>query len=415
MNWKIKSRKEKPNYDGVSLSKRSLRIFAKNKMALTSGIFIFIIGLISILGYLITPDDSPFANSQMLEIASRKPGFSVNCVLLKENKSNVKPSVVHKMLYGCEPEYQYIPFSSYRFDPPLMIIETYQDETGHDSIDVMYHLADVAFALKEGEPIKWDSISGTITFTTIDGKETTRSAEEIQKLVEREHIKNRYFLLGTDRFGRDMLSQLIIGARVSFSVGFVAVCISVIAGLFFGSLAGFFRGWVDDLILWFINVIWALPTLLLSMAITFALGKGFWQVFVAIGLTMWVEVARVARGQIISIREKEYIEATKALGLPFKNVIFRHVLPNIMGAVIVISAANFASAILLEAGLSFLGIGVQPPMASWGSMIKDHYGYIILDQAYLAILPGLAIMLLVLAFMIFGNGLRDAMDSRSVK
>jgi len=415
MNLKLKSRKKKPDYDGISLSKRSLRIFVKNKLALTSGIFILFIGLISVLGYLIAPDDSPYSNSQMLEIASRKPGFSVNCVLIKENKSMVEPSVFHKMLYGREPEYQYIPYSSYRFDPPWMIIETYQDETEHDSINVMYHLADVAFALMEGAPIECDSISGAMTFKTIDGEEITRSVEEIQRIIENGHIKKRYFFLGTDRFGRDMLSQLIIGARVSFSVGFVAVCISLMAGLFFGSLAGFFRGWVDDLILWFINVIWALPTLLLSMAITFALGKGFWQVFVAIGLTMWVEVARVARGQIISIREKEYIEATKALGLPFKNVIFRHVLPNIMGAVIVISAANFASAILLEAGLSFLGIGVQPPMPSWGSMIKDHYGYIILDQAYLAVLPGLAIMLLVLAFMIFGNGLRDAMDSRSVK
>jgi len=129
---------------------------------------------------------------------------------------------------------------------------------------------------------------------------------------------------------------------------------------------------------------------------------------------MWVEVARVVRGQVLSIREKEFIEAARALGYRNRRIIFRHILPNVMGPVIIISAANFSSAILLEAGLSFLGIGVQPPTPSWGSMIKENYGYIILDYAYLAILPGIAIMLMVLAFMLLGNALRDALDVKVV-
>jgi peptide/nickel transport system permease protein len=148
---------------------------------------------------------------------------------------------------------------------------------------------------------------------------------------------------------------------------------------------------------------------LLVIAITFALGKGFWQVFIAVGLTMWVDIARVVRGQVYSIKEKEYVEAARALGFSTFRTIFRHILPNITGAVIVVTASNFASAILLEAGLSFLGIGVQPPMPSWGTMVKENYSYILLDSAYLALLPGLAIMLLVLAFMLLGNGLRDAL------
>ena len=142
---------------------------------------------------------------------------------------------------------------------------------------------------------------------------------------------------------------------------------------------------------------------------------GFWQVFVAVGLTMWVEVARVVRGQILSVREKEYVEAGKVLGFSSFRIIFRHILPNVLSPVIVISAANFASAILIEAGLSFLGIGVQPPMPSWGSMIKENYAYIILDSAYLAIFPGMAIMFMVLAFMLIGNGLRDALDVKTSK
>jgi len=149
------------------------------------------------------------------------------------------------------------------------------------------------------------------------------------------------------------------------------------------------------------------------IAITFALGKGFVQVFVAVGLTMWVEVARVVRGQVLSIRNLEYIDAARALGFSSSRIIYRHVIPNVMGPVVVISAANFASAILLEAGLSFLGIGAQIPMASWGQMIKEHYPYITTSMAYLAVLPGLCIVALVLAFMLVGNGLRDSFDTHS--
>lgn len=216
--------------------------------------------------------------------------------------------------------------------------------------------------------------------------------------------------MGTDSYGRDVLSQIMIGSRVSLSVGFIAVFIALLIGITLGALAAYYGGWVDTIIIWIINVVWSIPTVLLVIAITFALGKGFWQVFVAVGLTMWVDVARVVRGQVFSLKEKEYIEATRALGFSTFRTIFRHILPNIAGSVIVITASNFASAILLEAGLSFLGIGVQPPMPSWGSMVKENYGYILLDSAYLAFLPGLAIMILVLAFMLLGNGLRDAID-----
>jgi peptide/nickel transport system permease protein len=166
--------------------------------------------------------------------------------------------------------------------------------------------------------------------------------------------------------------------------------------------------------MWLINVVWSIPTLLMVIALTMVLGKGFWQIFVAVGLTMWVEVARVVRGQVMSLREKEFVEAAKVLGFGTRRIVFRHILPNVMGPVAIISAGNFATAILLEAGLSFLGIGVQPPIPSWGTMIKDHYGYLIMDKAYLAILPGVAIMLLVLAFTLIGNGLRDALDTKEI-
>jgi len=160
------------------------------------------------------------------------------------------------------------------------------------------------------------------------------------------------------------------------------------------------------------NVIWGIPTLLLVFAITLVLGKGFWQVFIAVGLTMWVSVARLVRGQVLNVRELEYVEAAKALGFSNARIIARHIIPNIIGPVMVIAASNFASAIVIEAGLSFLGVGVQPPQPSWGLMVKENYNFIITQNPMLALAPGFAIMLLVLAFNLFGNGLRDALNVR---
>jgi peptide/nickel transport system permease protein len=164
--------------------------------------------------------------------------------------------------------------------------------------------------------------------------------------------------------------------------------------------------------MWFINVMWSIPSLLLVFAITLMLGKGFWQIFIAIGLIMWVSTARIVRGQVLAVRQLEYVLAARALGLSDFRIIFRHILPNILGPVMVVSASNFASAIVIEAGLSFLGIGVQPPQPSWGLMIKENYNFIITHNPALALAPGLAIMTLVLAFNLLGNGLRDALQVR---
>lgn len=235
------------------------------------------------------------------------------------------------------------------------------------------------------------------------------SVEEIPQ----KYISEKKFLLGTDKYGRDLLSRMLIGIRISLAIGFVAVFISLVIGIAMGAIAGYFGGKVDAAIMWLINVTWSIPTLLLVIAITLALGKGFWQVFIAVGLTMWVEVARVVRGQVMGVKQMQYVTAARALGFNDFRIIVKHILPNSMAPVIIISAANFAGAILIESGLSFLGIGAQPPMPSWGGIIKDHYAYIILGKPYLALIPGLAIMSLVTAFMLIGNALRDAMDVRN--
>ena len=392
-----------------SLSKLAWMRFCRNRLAFSSFAFIVFVTMIAIAGYWVTPDKTPMVNEQNLLLATLKPGAAVQVLKVYKNQDIPRRNIIYRLLYGQENRYQDYAFRNMRFSADTVIITEYSKDAS--GLELKFHLADVAYPLQNDNQILKQG--NQLHLVTREGKIVNISIVALRELVKQHNIATKTFWLGTDRYGRDVLSQLIIGTRISLSVGFISVAISLLIGIFLGAIAGYFGGAVDAFISWFINVIWAIPTLLLVIAITFALGKGFWQVFVAVGLTMWVEVARVVRGQFMSLREKEFTEAARALGYRDFRIIFRHILPNAMAPVIVISAANFASAILLEAGLSFLGIGVQPPMPSWGSMIKENYPYIILDYAYLAILPGIAIMIMVLAFMLMGNGLRDAMDVRS--
>ncbi len=370
----------------LSPNKIALERFKKNIPGVISLIFIILCGLIAIFAYFIIPDKSPYANTQILEISTQKPGFEVDMLLVPKQNTVEKRDFFSQLLNGQISQYRYIPFDSIKIDKEKTTIYIYNPDINTSiNKEIIYN----------------NDLVHNINFS---------NEEEASTYIKKNCVKHRKFILGTDQFGRDFLSRLLLGTRISFSVGFIAVMMSILIGILIGSLGGFFRGWVDDVMVWLINVVWSIPTLLIVIAITFILGKGIVQVFIAVGLTMWVEVARVTRGQILSVREMTFVEASKALGFNNIRIILKHIIPNIINPLIVISAANFASAILLEAGLSFLGIGVQPPMPSWGSMVKENYAYIILNDAYLAILPGVAIILLVLSFMLFGNALRDALD-----
>lgn len=374
------------NKEILSPNKIALLRFKRNKTGVISLFFIILCAFIAVFAYFIIPDKTPYANTQILEISTRKPGFEVDMLLVPKQNVVENKGFFSRLLHGQPSQYRQIPFDSLKIEKEKTIVYVYNPDKNA--------------SVNEEIILNKDIVSDKV-FT---------DDEEAAAYISGNCVRHRKFILGTDQFGRDFLSRLLLGTRISFSVGFIAVFMSILIGIVIGSLGGFFRGWVDELVLWLINVVWSIPTLLIVIAITFILGKGVVQVFIAVGLTMWVEVARVTRGQILSVREMTFIEAGKALGFSNVRIIARHIIPNIINPIIVISAANFASAILLEAGLSFLGIGVQPPMPSWGSMIKENYAYIILNDAYLAILPGIAIMLLVLAFMLFGNALRDALD-----
>ena len=353
-----------------SPSKKVWNRFKRNKFAFGGFVFILLLMLMGILGYLIVPDQTPYANTMHLQLNNKKPGSTFSFLITSRTQNVKKVNFFEKMLYGQEADFKSIPITSYRTVGNQVLAREY---IGDD---------------EQAEEMTYPLIAGGNRYT-------------------------QTFYLGTDIYGRDLLSRLILGIRVSLSVGLMAVLISLFIGVSLGAIAGYFGGKVDVLISWFMNVVWSLPSLLLVIAISFALGKGFWQIFIAVGLSTWVDVSRLVRGQVMALKEVEFVEAAKALGFSTRRTIVKHILPNIAGPILVMASANFASAILLETGLSFLGFGAQPPMPSWGSMIKEHYGYIIMDAAYLAILPGLAIMLTVYAFNLLAIGLRDAFDVKA--
>ena len=408
-------KKKNRELQSESLTAETWRRFKRQKLSVLGLIIIIFASLVSILGYLITPDSSPFANNQKPELHTKPPGFVIEMMMVRKNQELDKTGIFEKMIFGKQEDFTSIPIYDYDFIENAVVIEEYTGNRVNNGTKIRYDLVDVIYAVDSKKAYVFDSLKKRVSFFEIgNSTKITKSIAELRSEFENKNLVMKKFYLGTDIIGRDLLSRLMIGTRISLSVGLVSVFISLFIGIFLGAIAGYYRGTVDTCIMWLINVVWSIPTLLLVIAITLVLGKGIVQVFIAVGLTMWVEVARVVRGQILSIREKEFVDAGRALGFRNMRIITRHILSNVMGPVVVMAASNFAAAILTEAGLSFLGIGAQPPVPSWGEMSAAHYGYILLGKAYLAIVPGVATAILVLSFMLVGNGLRDALDTRNI-
>jgi len=353
----------------------SWRRLRKNKLAMVGLGIITVLVLVAIFADILAPADP---NRQILEYVKKPTGFRGN-VLVAQSQ-------------GGAYEEQYIVITSYS--------------------------------------IQGDSVQ----YVDALGRSNMIAQSRLIGNAEEEWHQEPLYLLGTDDLGRDVLSRLIYGARVSLSVGLVAEMLSLIIGVVLGAFAGYFRGWVDAVVMYCANVIWSFPFILLVIALSIAwqslwgefvglvepvfpgirdANAGFWQAFIAIGVANWVDTARIVRGQFFSLRETEYVEATRAVGFGPWRTIFRHILPNSLGPITVITTAGFASAIIAEASLAYIGMGVQIPMASWGQMIKDGYGNIAASTNYgLGLYPSIAIALAVFGFNMLGDGLRDALDPK---
>ena len=335
-------------------------------------LFICVSALLSFLAYLVIGDQSPNANNQKAEIALKSPGFTSKGVLLKNKRFSNEGGVISRILFGAEKPYDWYPVKEVIGSKEGMQVVTHYDQQKIINQSELYH-------------------------------------PEASDLIH-ENIVSKKFWLGTDRYGRSISSRLILGIRISLLVGLLAVIISLSVGVIIGAVGGYFGGWVDRVVMYLINVMWSIPTLLLVFAIVLAFGRGLGVIFLAVGLTMWVDVARIVRGQVKKIKEEQFVQAAKSIGVRDHRVLFRHILPNIIGPILVIGAANFATAILIEAGLSYLGFGVRPPTPSIGNMLNEHYGYAISGKPALALVPAITIMLMVLSFNLLGSGLRDVFD-----
>ena len=405
--------------ENLSPNQKALRRLKKNKPALFGlGLIAFSI-VVAMFGYVLSPDSTPNANDQLPIIALKDPGFQVKILKIRKNREIGKSNFLSMMFWGSENEFELMPINNYQIIGDSVYYEKYMGENldssqlslrakhGRRGRSEAIHVADVAYNIPYEEANK---VQVEQDFYMVENKKFEK--RKTLQLVENQIVMRRFYL-GTDNYGRDNLSRLIIGVRISLIVGLIAVIISLTIGILMGALAGYFGGRLDNFIMLLINTIWSIPTILLVFAIVLAFGKSIGIIFLAVGLTMWVDVARLVRGQVLALKEISFVEAAQSMGFSTGRILMRHILPNILGPVMVVAASNFATAILIESGLSYLGFGIQPPTPSWGTMLNENYGYAIGGKPFLALVPALAIMLMVLAFNLVGNGFRDALDVKS--
>jgi peptide/nickel transport system permease protein len=387
--------------------------FKRNKVAVCGLIVIIATFFMAVFAYQIAPDHTPDANEQTLPLEMSPPMTKMMFLLFyKPSQHPIEHHYLRHFFFGTPSPYEPMPIVSHRIKFDFIYVKEYKGKSIPPEEKKFYYTdifcIDSAFDRYH--------IKRSVSEIKADPSASVDFENNLRNMIYKMYMPTKTFWLGTDRFGRDILSRLIVGSRVSLFVGLVSVLISLFIGIIAGALAGYFRGRVDAVILWIINVFWSIPTILLAMGLYVGAGtlieSKLLLIFIAVGLTMWVEVARIVRGQFILVREFEYVTAAQSLGYNNMRTIFRHILPNILGPVIVVACANFANAILIESGLSYIGLGVQPPTPSWGGMLSEYKNFIDSDKAFLALSPGFAIMILVLAFNLVGNGLRDALDVR---
>jgi peptide/nickel transport system permease protein len=351
---------------------------------------LYIIGiacLLAILAYLVVPDNSPQADRKIAELKGRPPGFSALMLKLPRKGPMPGKTVLARLFTGTPPQFDLLPISTFFFARDTIVVEHYISQRQRETL---------AYPIRMLLP---------------PGKERLDLGHQ-QHYIYTHNIDRKTFILGTDSQGRDIISRLILGTRISLAAALVAGLLSLSIGLLLGTLAGYYRGWLDNVIVYLVNVLWAVPAALLVFAVTLSTGRGPWQIFMAIGLSMSAGTISIIRKRVRMLREREYVQAARLLGVSHTRIMLRHILPHMAGHLLAIALSGFATAMLIEGGLSFLGIGVQPPIPTWGGMVREAFTAPMTKSTAVAFLPGIALAVLAFAFYTLASSLRNLLDLR---
>ncbi len=365
-----------------SLSSLSLRAFMKQSIALYASAVIFILYSAAFLAPFIAPF-SPYDQQDFLVTAYQPPFSRVDALILKQSKTLTIP-----IQQGNTPEIHL----ANNLISDFQALKTRNEPHALRFINE-YHLEGDSIVYRQGIRTK------KMPFAELASSEGDKLAI------------TRTFILGTDQYGRDILSRVIYGSKISLSIGFLVVLISVTLGTVIGVTSGYFGGWIDAVMMRLVDVLIAFPALFLILIIIATFGNSIYLIVITLSFTGWMGVARIVRSQVLSLKEQEFILAAKSLGLSNLRIIFRHLAPNTMTPVIIAATLRIGSIILTEAGLSFLGLGVQPPTPSWGNIINEGRDSL-LNYWWISTFPGIAILTTVVCFNLIGDGVRDALDPR---
>jgi len=394
--------------------------FFQDRLAVAGLIAIVLLHILAAGCYLIAPDATPNANDGAIQVRKQPPGFSVKMLKIMKNQPVEQNTFFERFLKGRESKYTIVPIKEeLHIEGDSVLFKPF----GREQTQLSYLLlncvkplsVNAADYLGKGLGVSWRAHNDTLTYIDCFGEAQRISRESLQASFMQDHLETRTYWLGTDKSGRDMLSRLILGARISLAMGFVAMLISTLVGVFLGAIAAYFGHKVDLAVQWLMTVFWSVPGTMLVIVLAVLIGsKSHWALFTSVGFTLWVEVARITRGQIMAVQHRLFVDAARSMGYNRWWILLKHVLPNSAGPIATVALYNFALAILIEAGLSFLGMGIQPPVPSWGTMLNEGFQSVgTINSWHLIFMPSAAIIVTILSFNLVANGLKKAINPLS--
>jgi ABC-type dipeptide/oligopeptide/nickel transport system permease subunit len=382
----------------------------KDKIALVGFILVMLLFLLSVFCYRIIPDKTTYANRSCLPIGNQPPGFEITMLRIIQNHPMQPQSFLSKLIYGTMANDILVPLTGSYYEGTDIVIKEFS-ASGDSSFESRYNIADVVYPVNMQKQIV--ERNRGLFFETVDGTVIEESINDIQGFIDGQYLVKKKFILGTDRYGRDVFSRLLASTRATLFAALFSTLIAIVVGLLFGLMAGIPGGKDKTFFNWILQSASSIPAMLLIIGVMFIVGKGFWNVCLVSGVIMSAEIARVIAGTICAAREKKFIDGIYSLGISKRQILGRHILPDIRKPFLAAAATVFCGVILVESGLSFLNIGMNEYYPTWGSMISENFGYIIVPgYAYLTLLPGTALFLVSLLFVFLADRLHSRLGEK---